>query len=193
VHNWLTEGKADSLALLNEAVKSLEEDLADIEDSPAAPQPPATETAASNEIFIVHGHDGPAKVEVARLIERAGLEAVILHEQANAGRTIIEKFEHHAGAAGFAVAILTPDDIGGPDQDHLRARARQNVVGELFWFAGKLGRARVCAPRKGDVEIPSDFGGVVYTEMDDRGAWKAELLRELQNAGYTIDWAKALA
>jgi len=189
---WLTEGKADTLALLNEAVKSLREDLADIENSPT-PQPPATQTMLSNEIFIVRGHDGSAKVEVARLIEHAGLMAVILHEQPNAGRTIIEKFEHHAGALGFAVAILTPDDVGGPDKDHLRARARQNVVGELFWFAGKLGRACVCALRKGDVEIPSDFAGVVYTEMDDRGAWRAELLRELQNAGYTVDWAKALA
>jgi predicted nucleotide-binding protein len=188
----LTEGKADTLALLNEAVKSLREDLADIENSPT-PQPPATQTMLSNEIFIVRGHDGSAKVEVARLIEHAGLMAVILHEQPNAGRTIIEKFEHHAGALGFAVAILTPDDVGGRDKDHLRARARQNVVGELFWFAGKLGRACVCALRKGDVEIPSDFAGVVYTEMDDRGAWRAELLRELQNAGYTVDWAKALA
>lgn len=148
---------------------------------------------AEQRIFIVRGHDGSAKVEVARLIEHAGLMAVILHEQPNAGRTIIEKFEHHAGALGFAVAILTPDDVGGPDKDHLRARARQNVVGKLFWFAGKLGRACVCALRKGDVEIPSDFAGVVYTEMDDRGAWRAELLRELQNAGYTVDWAKALA
>lgn len=63
----------------------------------------------------------------------------------------------------------------------------------MFWFAGKLGRRRVCALRKGNVEMPSDFAGVGYTDMDDRGAWKAELLKELEAAGYTVDWKKALA
>jgi predicted nucleotide-binding protein len=62
----------------------------------------------------------------------------------------------------------------------------------MFWFAGKLGRKRVCALKKGDLEIPSDFAGVVYTEMDERGAWKQELLRELGAAGYKVDWQKAL-
>jgi predicted nucleotide-binding protein len=89
--------------------------------------------------------------------------------------------------------LLTPDDVGGPDAGHLQPRARQNVIGEMFWFAGKLGRGRVCALKKGDIELPSDFAGVVYTEMDERGAWKAELLRELAAAGYTVDWKKALA
>jgi predicted nucleotide-binding protein len=144
-------------------------------------------------VLIVHGHDDPAKMEVARLITRAGLNAVILHEQANAGRTIIEKFEEHGGSAGFAVVLLTPDDVGGPDRERLRPRARQNVIGEMFWFAGKLSRQRVCALKKGDVEMPSDFAGVGYTEMDDRGAWKTELLKELDAAGYEVDWRKALA
>ncbi|MGB7097322.1 MAG: nucleotide-binding protein, partial [Xanthobacteraceae bacterium] len=136
--------------------------------------------SANNDIFIVHGRDGPAKTEIARLTERAGLNAVILHEQPNAGRTIIEKFEDHGGAAGFAIVVLTPDDVGGLDDQHLRPRARQNVIGEMFWFAGRLGRNRVCA-------------GVGYTDIDDRGAWKAELLKELGAAGYAVDWAKATA
>jgi hypothetical protein len=41
--------------------------------------------------------------------------------------------------------------------------------------------------------MPSDFAGVGYTEMDDRGAWKTELLKELNAAGYEVDWGKALA
>jgi predicted nucleotide-binding protein len=190
VHQWLADGKADSLALLNQAVKSIEEDLAEIgNSSPASARP---KLATSDEVFIVHGRDSPAKTEVARLIERAGLKAIILHEQANQGRTIIEKFEAHGGAAGFAVIVATPDDVGGLDKDNLRLRARQNVIGEMFWFAAKLGRNRVCALKKGDIEMPSDFAGLSYTEMDDRGAWKAELLRELQAAGYKVDWATAL-
>ena len=144
-------------------------------------------------MFIVHGHDDPAKMEVAHLIERAGLNAVILHEKPNAGRTIIEKFEKHGGSAGFAVVLLTPDDVGGPNRGDLRPRARQNVIGEMFWFAGKLGRGRICALKKGDLEIPTDFAGIVYTDMDDRGTWKAKLLQELETAGYEVDWSKALA
>jgi hypothetical protein len=94
IHEWLADGKANSLALLKQAVSALGEDLAEF------PQGDESETFTTsvnqtNEIFIVHGHDSPAKVEVARLIERAGLKAVILHEQPNSGRTIIEKFEDH--------------------------------------------------------------------------------------------------
>jgi predicted nucleotide-binding protein len=130
---------------------------------------------------------------VARFVEHAGLRAVILHEQPNAGRTIIEKFEAHGGSASFAVVLLTPDDVGGPSASDLQPRARQNVIGEMFWFAGKLGRKRVCALKKGNIELPSDFAGLAYTEMDERGAWRAELLRELAAAGYAVDWARAMA
>lgn len=63
----------------------------------------------------------------------------------------------------------------------------------MFWFAGKLGRNRVCALKKGDVEMPSDFAGIGYTEMDDGGAWKVNLLRELRAAGYHVNWEEALA
>jgi hypothetical protein len=154
---------------------------------------PAVADPASGSVFLVHGRDSQAKNEVALVLARAGLEVTILHEQPNGGRTIVEKFEDHAGAAAFSVVLLTPDDVGGPVGGQMTPRARQNVVGEMFWFAGKLGRKRVCALLKGDVEIPSDFAGLVYTDMDDRGAWKPDLLRELQTAGYVVDWPRALA
>ena len=186
----LTRGKEQAIELLNRAIQALEDKITDLGIS----QEPAVDSAQfSKDVFIVHGHDDPAKMEVARLIERAGLNVKILHGQPNEGRTIIEKFERYAGLAGFAVVLLTPDDVGGPDRENLRRRARQNVIGEMFWFAGKLGRQRVCALKKGDVEMPSDFAGVGYTEMDDREAWKTKLLRELDAAGYEVDWRKALA
>jgi predicted nucleotide-binding protein len=191
----LIKGKERAIELLNRAIQSLEDKLADLGEATSQPETIVPIEFVSNPktVFIVHGRDSPAKTEVARLIERAGLNAVILHEQANEGRTIIEKFEKHGESAGFAVVLLTPDDIGGPDRENLRPRARQNVIGEMFWFAGKLGRRCVCALKKGDVEIPSDFAGVGYTEMDDRGAWKTELLKELSAARYEVDWGKALA
>ena len=67
--------------------------------------------AVSKNVFIVHGHDDALKQEVARYIEKLGLNAIILAEQANQGRTIIEKFEAHAEQAGFAIVLLTPDDL----------------------------------------------------------------------------------
>jgi predicted nucleotide-binding protein len=64
----------------------------------------------------------------------------------------------------------------------------------MFWFAGRLGRDRVCALKKGEINLPSDFTGVGYTPMDVNGAWKTKLLQELDAAGYTdLDWKKALA
>jgi len=94
-------------------------------------------------IFVVHGQDTARKLEVARFIERiTGRRPTILHEQPNRGRTIIEKFEVHAGDAGFAVVLLTGDDVGGSNADSLQPRARQNVVLELGFFMGTLGRGR---------------------------------------------------
>ena len=188
----LQEGKAGALALLKQAIRSFEEKLADFGEEVSADAPRSSSASPSTEIFIVHGHDHPAMTELASLIERAGLTPVILHKQPNAGRTIIEKFEDHGGSAGFAVVLLTPDDVGGPANDKLQPRARQNVIGEMFWSAGKLGRKRVCALKKGNIEIPSDFFGVLYTEMDETGAWKTELLRELEAANYKVNW-RALA
>jgi len=46
-------------------------------------------STGGDSVFIIHGHDEASKSQVARLIEKLGLTAVILHEQANKGRTII--------------------------------------------------------------------------------------------------------
>jgi hypothetical protein len=193
IRDGLNRGRTRALSLLRGELEMLRESLPKLNESPTVGASMPRETVVySSDVFIVHGHDTPAKVDLARLIERAGLNAVILHEQPDGGRTIIEKFEAHGGLAGFAVVLLTPDDVGGPDADHLQPRARQNVIGEMFWFAAKLGRDRVCALRKGNVELPSDFAGVIYIAMDEHGAWKAKLLKELANAGYTVDWAKAV-
>jgi predicted nucleotide-binding protein len=150
-------------------------------------------SAPPHQVFIVHGHDEAAREAVARLVERAGLEAVILREQPNQGRTIIEKFEKHSETADFAVVLLTPDDVGGPcgtATEELRLRARQNVVAELFFFIGKLGRNRVCALVKGNIELPSDFAGVVYQPMDEAGHWQLALAQEMRSVGLPVDLNK---
>lgn len=58
----------------------------------------------SKKVFIVHGHDNEAKLDVARTLEKAGFEAIILHEQHDNGLTIIQKIEKHTDVA-FAVVL----------------------------------------------------------------------------------------
>ena len=147
----------------------------------------------TNEIFVIHGRDNETKETVARFLEHLDLKPIILHEQSSRGWTIIEKFEQHA-QVGFAVALLTPDDVGAlqEDEQNLKSRARQNVIFEFGYFIGRLGRNRVCALTKGDVEIPSDYDGVVYILLDDSGGWKMDLVKELKSAGIDVDANSAL-
>lgn len=145
----------------------------------------------SNKIFIVHGHDGEARETVARFLGNIGFEPIILHEQANRGRTIIEKVEANSDV-GFAIVLLTPDDEGCAKGGTPEPRARQNVLLELGYFIGLLKRENVCALKRGHVEIPSDFAGVVWETMDAGNGWKQALGRELQAAGYTVDWNKVM-
>ena len=142
----------------------------------------------TNEIFVVHGRDEGAKNAVARFIEKLDLVPVILSETPGEGRTIIEKFEQHA-QVGCAIVLLTPDDAGSlqGDENGLNPRARQNVIFELGFFVGRLGRERVRALTKGAVEIPSDYAGIEYIPLDDSGGWKMKLIQELKSAGFRID------
>jgi predicted nucleotide-binding protein len=150
--------------------------------------------AGGNQIFLVHGHDELALHETARFLERLGQRVRVLREQPNRGRTIIEKFEDFADV-GFAVILLTGDDRGGTKEtafDAQRPRARQNVIFEMGYFIGRLGRDRVCVLYGPGVEIPSDYSGVLYQEIDEKGAWRWELAKELKAANFEVDMNRAL-
>ena len=139
-------------------------DRLEVYDEPLnAPQHPSDNKAISDnsprtfgaEVFIVHGRDNEAKQTVARFVEQFGIEATILHEKPSGGLTIIEKIEKYSDNAGFAIVLITPDDVGAlkdKADDESNPRARQNVIFELGYFMGKLGRDRVCPLFKGEVE-----------------------------------------
>ncbi|MFH1892048.1 MAG: nucleotide-binding protein [Candidatus Zixiibacteriota bacterium] len=148
-----------------------------------------TRKCESRKIFIVHGHDEEAKQSVARFLQKLDLEAIILHEQPSSGKTVIEKLEHYVRDIAFAIVLLTPDDLGCPagNEDDLQPRARQNVILELGYLTSKLGRERVCALIKNQVEKPSDYDGVVYVSMEDNNDWQLKVAREMRTAGITID------
>jgi hypothetical protein len=152
---------------------------------------PIPEPVARNKrkVFIVHGMDNEAKLEITRFIENLGLVAIILHEQASSGMTIIEKIEHYSNDADFALILYTPCDLGrGVHQPNVRPknRARQNVVFEHGYLMAKLGRENVCSLVKGEIETPNDISGVVYVSLDKAGAWKIEVIKELRACGYAI-------
>lgn len=146
-------------------------------------------------VFIVHGHDEGTKEAVARFIEKMGAKVIILHEQPNEGKTIIEKFETYSGKVGYAVILMTPDDRGGLADLTFKEqsmRARQNVILELGYFMAKLGRGRVCALHREGVEVPSDYGSVLYIPLDKQGAWRIQLAKELKTAGLNVDFNKVI-
>jgi predicted nucleotide-binding protein len=192
---WVADSRiiASIRKLTTSVLVPFERDLrTHIEESGISPAPKLPSFANRRSVFIVHGHDEGPREAVARFIEGLRLEAIILHEQASRGMTIPEKLAAQ-GDVGFAVILLTPDDVGrSKDAPQERPRARQNVILELGYFLGRLGRPNVFALLKGDVEIPSDFLNVVYAEYDGGGAWKQMLARELDAAGYEIDWNRVM-
>jgi predicted nucleotide-binding protein len=151
----------------------------------------AVQRVLMQKVFVVHGHDEGARNAVVVLLNALGLRHIVLHDQPNAGRIIIQKFEDYTNV-GYAVVLLTPDDFGGCQQtpQKVQPRARQNVTLEWGYFLGKLGSRRVCALHKEGVEIPSDYVGVLLLPMDSGGEWKYKLAQEMYNAGLHVNLSK---
>lgn len=175
---------------LSYQIMALESILARIEIIPVengtAEQP---QEEVKKAVFLIHGHDVESKQEIARFIESRNLNTVILDEQPSQGKTIIEKFEAHSDV-GFAIALLTEDDVGSTKdgrEEEEKYRARQNVIFELGYFMGKIGRGRVCLMQKGEIEFPSDLHGIIYIPIDESGGWKFKLLKEIKATGLPVD------
>jgi predicted nucleotide-binding protein len=182
-------------------LQSMAEEVADYWNDDMFPIPSATAerneagqgVPATRKVFVVHGHDHGFKEAVARVLTTLEMDPIILHEQPDQGKTIMEKFSDYSDVS-FAIALLTPDDLGEAKDkvDNLKPRARQNVIFEFGYFIGKLGRSNACGLTKGRVDTPSDYSGVLYISFDDAGHWKFRLAGELRAAGFDIDANKLL-
>lgn len=184
---------------VKQVIAILESSKLELEISAAPPERGPVAVAAgkiveSKKVFIVHGRDDARKFELASFLHGVtGEQPVILHQQSNGGQVLIEKLEEHGASAGFAVVLLTGDDFGRPEElaaEDERPRARQNVVFEMGFFFGLIGRQKVAVLYEPGVELPSDINGLVYTEIDPAGGWKPKLAAELDRAGISVDWAK---
>ena len=175
-------GVREARSLLESAIDELEIRGDNVRDDPEAE--PSARTRRED-IFIVHGHNTGRKEEVARLVERlVGRTPVILHEKPDLNRTIIEKFETHAFDARLVLVLLTADDEGGPRNCPAQLRARQNVIFEMGFFLGALGREAVIILYEDGVELPSDVQGILYIRLDIDGAWRTKLANEMRARGF---------
>lgn len=180
-------GKNQLITLLKVTIKHLELKYIESDEKPSKRH----NTSNSRKVFIVHGHNEGMKQSVARTVEKLKLEPIILHEQPNKGNTIIEKFEEYSDVT-LAIVILSADDAGYSEKEgaqKVKPRARQNVIFELGYFIGKLGRDRVLAlfETRSNYELPSDYSGVLFVPYDEKQAWKYELVREMKLLGMEVN------
>ena len=146
-------------------------------------------------VYIVHGPDEETKTTVAKFIENLGLKPTVLDRKPSKGQTVIDKFDEQADKAGFAIALLTPDDVGALKDEagrQLNPRARQNVILELGYFIGKLNPHQVCLLYKEGVELPLGIRDVTYVPMDSADAWKLKLRQGMRKAGLPVDVSDVL-
>jgi predicted nucleotide-binding protein len=180
----------------NETVFPTQKQIENSIPTPLASESP--KNPLSKNIFIVHGHDEELKEKVARFVTNAGLNPIILHEQPNKGRSILQKLRDHSEDACYAIVLFTPDDMActmeeyDKNENELRSRPRQNVVFELGYFLGLLEDKLVCVIFKEIEEMPSDYNGITYIKYDKGDGWKKELLKELGGVGFELDYKNAL-
>lgn len=178
-------GKEDLEALLDGGAAEVGVAVA----APVADEP-------NRRIFVVYGHDKPARTQLDSMLRRWGLDPIILDELPSQGQTIIEKLEHYTEDVGFGVVLATPDDLGYPKdhEDQKIHRARQNVVLELGMLLVKLGRPKVAIllGSQVDMERPSDIQGLIYIPFKDDLQKEAGplLAKEMAEQGYDIDVKK---
>lgn len=185
VKDYFTKGLDTAILYL----KSYQSDISSAEKEEIFP---TQSTANMKSIFIVHGRNDGVKAQVSNLLLKVGLKPIILHEQANQGKTIIEKFETNANVSA-AIVLFTDDDLGKyKDDENLESRARQNVIFEAGYFIGKLGRNKTIILNSPNIKIPSDLQGYVYIELDNKERWHFDLAKELKSIGFNVDLNKLL-
>lgn len=179
---WCSNGLKATIPVFTELLEDFNEDSNNT--------PEADNQTNNNKVFIVHGHDGELKYKTAELLRKLGIEPIILHDQPNSCKTIIEKIEDFGSEANTAIILFTPDDVGkAVSEEESRARGRQNVVFEAGYFMGLLGRSNtILIKSDNSIELPGDLSGVVYSD----GASEFTIARELKTMGFNIDLNKLL-
>jgi predicted nucleotide-binding protein len=143
-------------------------------------------------IIVASGADDEMKRAIAGALTRLSLTPVVMCEEPSQGKKIVENFSRDYADVGFAVVLLSPDDFAYATNEgstKRKLRPRQEVVFELGFLLGKLGRNNVLVFQRElqNFDDPTDFEGMKVTAFDDRDSWKLALIRELTNRGYNVD------
>lgn len=148
---------------------------------------------SKDEIFIVHKQRDAMKDSISRFINLLELKPIVLNEQVDSGKTFIEKFLHYSNV-GYAIILITPEEIvweKNIDNEFSNFQASQDVIFQLGYFVGKLGRDRVFIIYDDDnidkpkFKLPSDLSGIIYTSFQNE-VWKNKLAKELKQCNYKI-------
>ena len=165
--------------------------LSPTEKAMASAQQATSASDARRRVFVVCGTDSEMKQAITNALTKLKLVPVVMSEEPSQGKKIVERFADYEDI-GFAVVLLSPDDsvyVKDESPTKRKLRPRQDVVFELGFLLGKLGKSNIlvffreCA----NFEIPTDFEGMKVAAFDDRESWKLALIRELTNCGYNID------
>jgi predicted nucleotide-binding protein len=165
--------------------------LSPTEKAVASAQQATSASDARRRVFVVCGTDSEMKQAITNALTKLKLVPIVMCEEPSQGKKIVERFADYEDI-GFAVVLLSPDDsvyIKDEPPTKRKLRPRQEVIFELGFLLGKLGKSNVlvffreCA----NFEIPTDFEGIIATAFDDRDSWKLALIRELTNCGYNVD------
>jgi predicted nucleotide-binding protein len=142
----------------------------------------------SNKILVVHGQDNEMKLEVTQTLQKLELDPILLDENPNITQNIIENIEEYDHIS-FAVVILTPNYLAYPNEKNLSEAkyiAKQNVIFELGYFLGKLGKQNVIVMYKKMkyFEIPN-YNGIIWIEY--KNGWYFDLIKELKERNFDVD------
>ena len=142
----------------------------------------------SVKVFVAHGRDLLAREAVTQVLRELGLAPVVLGNIVRVGENWLEGLETASRDVEFAVVIFKGDDWGAlwSSSEAQTARARQNVLFELGFMIGKLGRSKVCVLYEEGVEVPSDYAGAKFVRLGGEWDWKLHLAVALREAGLPV-------
>lgn len=118
-------------------------------------------------VFITHGRNKRHLTRIQHILATMRVVPVFVLEDMTGTRSFIEMIEAHR-RIDFAVCVLSGDDEGRRKEDpDLKTRARQNVVFEVGYFCGKIGRSNVVLVVDEDVEMPSNIANTKVLSISE--------------------------
>jgi hypothetical protein len=145
-------------------------------------RPSRAQPETRRSVFIVHRGSPMLTNEITSILQKLGLEGILLEDTPIAAMTIMEKLETYSNV-GYAIVVLDRSLT----QDRLLARGWQNIIFEFGYFVGLIGRDRVCCLIQEGVDLPSEIAGIRYLRFHESISEVMDnLIRELRVAGYKV-------